>query len=67
MKQGHIMNINNNGKEKGVVTFVSFTESIKHEFTDFLTAGMQMAMVLCVDFTASNGLQNSNTSLHYHT
>ena len=26
-----------------------------------------MAMVVCIDFTASNGIQTANTSLHYHT
>ena len=26
-----------------------------------------MAMVVCIDFTASNGIQNQNTSLHYTT
>ena len=25
-----------------------------------------MAMVVCIDFTASNGIQTANTSLHYH-
>lgn len=28
---------------------------------------MQMAMVVCVDFTASNGIQNQPTSLHFTT
>ncbi len=28
---------------------------------------MQMAMVICIDFTASNGIQNSPKSLHYTT
>jgi hypothetical protein len=28
---------------------------------------MQMAMVVCIDFTASNGIQNQPTSLHYVT
>lgn len=26
---------------------------------------MQMAMVVCIDFTASNGIQNQPNSLHY--
>jgi len=34
---------------------------------DFLTNGMQMAMVLAIDFTASNGMQSAPTSLHYVT
>lgn len=32
---------------------------------DYLTNGMQMAMVVAIDFTASNGLQTAPSSLHY--
>ncbi len=28
---------------------------------------MQMAMVVCIDFTASNGIQNQPNSLHHFT
>lgn len=28
---------------------------------------MQMALVICIDFTGSNGIQSSPTSLHYTT
>ena len=54
------------GGEAGTVIFDQFKQSIKYAFTDFLSAGLQMAMVLCIDFTASNGLQSSASSLHYH-
>ena len=37
----------------------------KHEFSDFLMAGMEMALVICVDFTASNGAPHNKSSLHY--
>jgi hypothetical protein len=40
---------------------------MKYDFTDYLTSGMQMAMVVCIDFTASNGIQTAPTSLHYHS
>ena len=39
----------------------------KYEFSDFLAAGMQMALVICLDFTASNGIPSNNKSLHYTT
>jgi len=32
---------------------------------DYLSSGMQMAMVVCIDFTASNGIQTQPSSLHY--
>lgn len=28
-------------------------------------AGMQMALVICIDFTGSNGIPKSPNSLHY--
>jgi hypothetical protein len=40
---------------------------VKYDFTDYLTNGMQMSMVACIDFTASNGIQNQPNSLHYVT
>ncbi len=42
-------------------------ESVKYDFTDYLSSGLQMAMVVCIDFTASNGIQTAPTSLHHHT
>jgi len=52
-------------REKGVINFDNFKRSIKYDFTDFLQNGMQMAMVVCIDFTASNGIQTQPNSLHY--
>lgn len=40
-------------------------QTIKYDFTDYLWNGMQMAMVVCIDFTASNGMQNLPSSLHH--
>ena len=57
----------NKNSEKGTVMLENFTQYIKYEFTDYLSSGMQMAMVVCIDFTASNGIQTHPTSLHYHT
>ena len=55
------------GSEKGIITLEKFKQTIKYDFTDFLAAGLQMAMVVCIDFTASNGIQTAPTSLHHHT
>lgn len=56
-----------NNHEKGVIMLNDFKQFVKYEFPDFLQSGMQMAMVVCIDFTASNGLQNQPKSLHYTT
>jgi hypothetical protein len=50
----------NKQEEKGVVVLEGFKQTVKYDFTDYLTSGMQMAMVVCIDFTASNGLQNQS-------
>jgi hypothetical protein len=55
------------GTEKGVIILDNFKESIRHDFIDYLASGMQMAMVVCIDFTASNGIQNQPNSLHHFT
>lgn len=61
----HRMTLTKKGSEKGVIMMENFKQTIKYDFTDFLAAGMQMAMVTCIDFTASNGIQSANTSLHH--
>jgi hypothetical protein len=57
----------NHNSEKGLIFFEEFTQYVKYDFTDYLASGMQMAMVVCIDFTASNHIQTQPTSLHYHT
>ena len=49
------------------MTFNGVKRYTKYEFSDFLAAGMQMALVICLDFTASNGIPSNNKSLHYTT
>eukprot|EP01017_Pseudomicrothorax_dubius_P003238 TRINITY_DN10411_c0_g1_i4.p1 TRINITY_DN10411_c0_g1~~TRINITY_DN10411_c0_g1_i4.p1 ORF type:complete len:458 (+),score=55.91 TRINITY_DN10411_c0_g1_i4:519-1892(+) len=36
----------------------------RFDFIDFIRGGMQIAVVLAIDFTVSNGIQNSVDSLH---
>ena len=38
---------------------------IKNSFVDYVYAGLQMALITCIDFTASNGTAKSPSSLHY--
>lgn len=51
--------------EKGIITLENLKQTIKYDFMDYFSSGMQMAMVVCIDFTASNGLQSAPSSLHY--
>ena len=38
---------------------------MKYEFSDYIEAGLQLALVTCIDFTASNGIARMPNSLHY--
>ena len=66
MEGKHRHTLTKRNQEKGIALFDNFKQTVKYDFTDYLTAGMQMAMVLCIDFTASNGIQTAPTSLHHH-
>lgn len=55
------------GSEKGMVEFQNLRLLGMHDFIDYMDEGMQIAMVLCIDFTASNRISNDPLSLHYHT
>ncbi len=37
----------------------------KYQFGDYISAGLELALITCIDFTASNGIQNDPSSLHY--
>lgn len=45
----------------------NFKQTVKYDFTDYLSNGLQMSMILAIDFTASNGIQRDPSSLHYFT
>ncbi len=53
------------GKKKPKMHLSNFRVYEKYEFIDYLVAGMQMALVICIDYTASNGIPTSSSSLHH--
>ena len=55
------------GKFRGTANFQNVKRYTRHDFSDYLMAGMQMALVVCLDFTASNGIPSNSSSLHYTT
>lgn len=59
--------VDNSGDSKGTVVLRNIKRYTKHEFSDFLMSGMQMALVICIDFTGSNGTPTNPSSLHYTT
>ena len=53
------------GSRVGVLKLENYVVRTQYQFADFLQKGLQLALVTCVDFTASNKLPNDPTSLHY--
>ena len=49
----------------GTLSLDKFSSQEQYQFGDFLAQGLQLALVNCIDFTASNGIASSKSSLHY--
>ncbi len=52
-------------RQRGTFFFRSVKRTVKNTFTDYLAAGLQLMLITCIDFTASNGSAKSPTSLHF--
>ena len=60
--------ITDKGKSvKGSVKLDRVKRYIRHSFVDYITAGLQLMLITCIDFTASNGSPSNSSSLHYLT
>ena len=53
------------GKPAGTIKLISFDLMVKPSFMDFIRGGEQLSFILAVDFTGSNGIPTSSSSLHY--
>ena len=54
-----------NQKSNGTLVFDNVKKSVQHSFIDFIRANLQLSLVTCIDFTASNGVATKQDSLHY--
>ena len=52
---------------QGNIKLDQVKRAIKYNFTDYISAGLQLLLITCIDFTASNGTAKAPTSLHYIT
>ena len=59
------MAIMHQNKKRGMMRMANIKRSIKHSFVDYISAGLQLMLITCIDFTASNGSAKSPQSLHY--
>lgn len=48
-----------------IETYFKGSIEIEYQFLDFLRAGMQISLIIGIDFTASNGEPYKSNSLHY--
>lgn len=67
-KEGAQFPIVDKGKKK-IATLVmdKYISRTQYQFGDFLDHGLQLALVNCIDFTASNGIPTDKKSLHFTT
>lgn len=66
MNPGKKLDILNKDKKKvGSVVVEKYQSRVQYQLGDFLTNGLQLALVNCIDFTASNGVASDKKSLHY--
>lgn len=52
-------------KQRGTLTFTRCAVTRQFTFLDYLRGGMQVSLIVCIDFTGSNGDPRDPTSLHY--
>lgn len=50
---------------QGSLSLSSYKKEINFAFVDYLRGGMDINLITCIDFTGSNGLPSSPSSLHY--
>jgi len=56
---------NPKSKKPGTLILNNFTIITRPTFVDYLRGGMQLNMIVAVDFTGSNGMPKYPNSLHY--
>jgi hypothetical protein len=49
----------------GLCMITGIKRTMKYQFGDYISAGLQLALINCIDFTASNGVARDPNSLHY--
>lgn len=52
-------------KKPGTLTLINFQVATRPSFTDYLRGGLQLNMIVAIDFTGSNGNPKDKNSLHF--
>ena len=64
LQQKSHFDILSKGKNNGVCEISNVRRTTKYQFGDYISAGLQLALITCIDFTASNGVPKDPNSLH---
>jgi hypothetical protein len=64
VRQWPMKNMRKNNNQ-GKLILSSYNKEINYAFVDYLRGGMDINLITCIDFTGSNGLISSPSSLHY--
>ena len=54
-----------NNKPQGTLYLKNHKVELNYSFVEYLQGGMDISLVCCIDFTGSNGVPSSPSSLHY--
>ena len=65
IENDRVYKIRSKNQNKGNIHIEHFYDRTQYEFGDFIQAGLQLSLVTCIDFTASNGIYTHKDSLHY--
>lgn len=57
--------VNPKVKNPGAISLAGFNVIKKPSFVDYLRGGLQLNMMIAIDFTGSNGVPKFPNSLHY--
>jgi len=57
--------VNQSKKLCGSLIIDQYLNRVQYQFGDFMEGGLQLSLVTCIDFTASNGVPSDKASLHY--
>lgn len=55
----------NTNQPKGVVSFANFREEMRYSFIQYIESGLEISLITCIDFTASNLDPKHPKSLHF--
>ncbi|ETO00686.1 hypothetical protein RFI_36754, partial [Reticulomyxa filosa] len=63
--RAELENTNKKVKKIGILKVVEFKSTLSYSLLDYMTGGLDMSLMVAIDFTGSNGHPANPQSLHY--